>query len=124
MNEEVAEKNVVAEKKKKNVMINRRIIINVIFADEVQQHLASLGQSNPCKILDRGIKIDQDCYEMVPLEYNNTAIAEYNENAIPQIEKGRFLLPSHFQNVDWTKYKESFSSFKWNTINVFKIVRN
>ena len=104
-----------AKKKKKadenkKVTVNRKRFINVLFSDTVRPKLASLGETLDRADLDRGLKSDQDFYELVASEYNKGHVALYGRDAFPHLPIGRSVPPSHFQPIDWVKAKEVLKS--------------
>ena len=95
---------------KRSVTINRRRLLNVVFLDTVRPQLSNLGVALSRAEVDAGRKTDQVFHELVASEYNKTHVVEYGENTFPLLQVGRAQPPSHFQEIDWEKSKESWKS--------------
>ena len=109
------------ESKGGNIMMNRRRFTNVLFGAEIRPQLATLGKSLERKEVVSGLKTDQLFYEAVLVEYNNKSIAEYRQNAFPNLTKGRSVPPSNFQESDdWKKSSQCLKELSLSMINVSK----
>ena len=107
LQKEAEDQNKNKEKGNSNAIMNRRRFINVLFSDLIRPKLATLGKSLEKNEIDAGLKSDQLFHEAVLVEYNNKSVAEYGQNAFPNLTKGRSVPPSHFQEIDdWKKSRD------------------
>ena len=77
-----------------------------MFSDSIRPQLATLGEKLERADLDTGLKKDQKLHMKIAEEYNKKGIFEYDNNAFPNLKKGRLLPPSQFQPIDWHKSKD------------------
>ena len=51
---------------------------------------------------------EKSFHELVAVEYNETGVSSYDDNAWSHLSAGRTILPSKFQSIDRKKSCESF----------------
>ena len=68
--------------------MNRRCLINVLFSDLIRPLLATHGQTFNKDDLTDSLKTDQLLHEQVVLEYNQSNVYSYGNNAHPDVETG------------------------------------
>ena len=80
----------------------------MVFSDMVRPKLDYLGGALSWVEMDTGKKTDQVFHELIAEEYNKANVVEYGTYAFPYLNKGRAVPPSHFQEIDWEKSKDSW----------------